>query len=151
MDADIEWFPSKVDSWLAAILIVAPMVSASGFLAPGVWEDPTVLAIAIAGPGLILALYGLLVFPMRYGIGREQLVIRHGVVRQRVALREILIVEPSSSPLSSPALSLDRLRVSKGERWNDSVLISPVDRERFLALLAERGGLVREADRLLRR
>lgn len=149
-DTNTQWFPSKVDRWLAAILMVAPLVSLIGFLDPNVWESTGVLMIALAGPALFAAIYGLLVFPMRYGISNDELIIRHGVVRQRASLAKIVSVEPTNDPLSSPALSLDRLRISTGSRARDNIMISPADRERFLSLLAERSGLVREGDRLVR-
>src|SRR5690349_20298659 len=151
MDADTKWFPSKVDTWLAAILVVAPIVSLIGFLDPKVWEDTTVLLIALAGPAVFVVIYGLLVFPMRYGISSNELIIRHGVVRQRAELAKIQSVEPTRNPLSSPALSLDRLKITTGPRARDSIMISPADKDGFLTLLAQRSGLVRDGDRLVRR
>jgi membrane protein YdbS with pleckstrin-like domain len=150
-DNDTTWFPSKVDGWLAAILGIAPLVSLVGFLDPNVFESTTVLLIALAGPAMFAAIYGLLVFPMRYGISADELIIRHGVVRQRVELTKILSVEPTRNPLSSPALSLDRLKVSTGSRARDAIMISPADRDGFLSLLVQRSGLAREGDKLLRR
>lgn len=151
MDTDTQWFPSKIDGWLAAILVVAPLVSLVGFLDPKALESVTVLLIALAGPAVFAAIYGLLVFPMRYGVSADELIIRHGVVRQRAALAKILSVEPTRNPLSSPALSLDRLKISTGPRFRDSIMISPADRDGFLTLLAQRSGLAREGDKLIRR
>jgi membrane protein YdbS with pleckstrin-like domain len=150
-DKHTQWFPSKVDGWLAVILAIAPLVSLVGFLDPSVWESVGMLLVALAGPALFVAIYGLLVFPMRYGISDDELIIRHGVVRQRAPLAKIISVEPTRNPLSSPALSLDRLKISTGSRVRDNIMISPADRDGFLALLAERSGLVRDGDRLLRR
>jgi membrane protein YdbS with pleckstrin-like domain len=153
MADETEWFPTKVDTWLAILLIVAPLVSAIGLVIPGTFASLETILVSLAGPLVFGLIYTLLVFPMRYGIDREhgQLVIRHGVVRQRVKLSEILRVEPTRSPLSSPALSLDRLLVSKGDGFTDSIMISPAERERFITLLAEQANLVREGDRLLRK
>lgn len=148
---DTQWFPTKIDGWLAAILVVAPLISLVGFLDPNVWTSTTILLVALAGPAVFAAIYGLLVFPMRYGISSDELIIRHGVVRQRARLDKIVSVEPTRSPLSSPALSLDRLMISTGPRLRDNVMISPADRDRFLTLLAQRSGLERDGDRLIRR
>jgi membrane protein YdbS with pleckstrin-like domain len=150
-DPNTQWFPSKNDGWLAAILAIAPLFSCVGFLDPKVFESTTVLLLALAGPAVFAAIYGLLVFPMRYGISADELIIRHGVVRQRAALAKILSVEPTRNPLSSPALSLDRLKISTGPRARDSIMISPADREGFLTLLAQRSGLVRQGETLVRR
>lgn len=150
MATEATWFPSKVDTWLAVILAVAPLISLIGLFAPGAFDSLVGIAIAFSGPALFAVIYGLLVFPMRYGITRDQLIVRHGVVRQRIELAAIREVEPSSSPLSSPALSLDRLAIVTGEGLRGTLLISPRDREGFLALLAERSGLTRAGQRLLR-
>jgi membrane protein YdbS with pleckstrin-like domain len=150
-DSNTTWFPSKIDGWLGVILVVAPLISFIGFLDPKVWESTTVLLIALAGPTVFALIYGLLVFPMRYGVSDDELIIRHGVVRQRAKLEKILSVEPTRNPLSSPALSLDRLKISTGPRMRDNIMISPADKEGFMRLLEQRSGLVREGGRLVRR
>jgi hypothetical protein len=150
MADETRWFPSKVDGWLAAILAIAPLVPMTGLFGSRSWTSPEVLLPALLGPLFFAAIYGLLVLPMRYGIGRSELVVRHGVVRRRVPLQTIASVSPTRDPLSSPALSLDRLRIATGPRPRDSILISPADRDGFLALLAERAGLARDGDRLVR-
>ena len=94
--------------------------------------------------------YGGLVFPMRYGIAEDVIVVRHGVVRQKVVLRDITEVEPSRSPLSSPALSLDRLNIKFGEGFFKSVMVSPKDKSGFLDELATKAKLRRDGDRLVR-
>jgi hypothetical protein len=92
-----------------------------------------------------------LVLPMRYAITDQHLVVRHGLVRQRIALRDITVVEPTRSPLSSPALSLDRLRIEFGTGFFKSAMISPAAKSEFLAELAVKAGLERDGDRLVRR
>ena len=61
-----------------------------------------------------------------------------------------LTVHPTRNPAGSPALSLDRLRVQYGQGFFKGVMISPVDRNRFLDELAQKAGLKREGDRLVR-
>jgi len=149
-DPTTTWFPSRVDPWLAALLVLAPLGAAAGTVVEVVTQDTVQAWIGLAGVALIGAIYGLLVFPMRYGVGRAELTVRFGVVRQRIRLADIRRVRPSSSALSSPALSLKRLRIdwtAGRERW---VLVSPADREGFLALLAERAGLERRGEELVR-
>lgn len=85
-----------------------------------------------------------------YTVTDERLIIRSGPFRWRVVLDAIHSVEPSHSLLSSPAVSLDRLRVRYGPSRR-SVLISPDDTERFLWDLAVRApGLELVGDRLRR-
>jgi hypothetical protein len=142
------WYPSKVDPWLAVVLAVAPVVSLVGVVATLIAGDG--LAIAIAGFAVLVGVYLGLVFPMRYGIEREHLVVRHGLVRQRVRLADITLVRPTRNPLSSPALSLDRLAIRFGTGLFKSVMISPAAKDEFLAELAARAGLRRDGDGLVR-
>ena len=53
-------------------------------------------------------------------------------------MNEIKTVTPTSNPLSSPALSLDRLQINYG-RWG-SIMISPKDKEAFIQDLEKRCG-----------
>ena len=87
---------------------------------------------------------------MRYGLDDTHLLVRFGLCRQRIVLADISEVHPTSNPLSSPALSLDRLHVQYGEGFFKAVMISPADRNRFLDDLAQKAGLKREGDRLIR-
>jgi hypothetical protein len=105
------------------------------------------------GVAMVLIVFGIyfgLVFPMRYGLDDTDLLVRFGVCRQRVPLADITEVRPTHNPLSSPALSLDRLHVQYGPGFFKAVMISPADREGFLDDLARSAGLKREGDRLVR-
>ena len=74
--------------------------------------------------------------------------IRSGPFRFRVPLGEVISVEPSRNPLSSPACSLDRLLIRYGRR---QIMVSPKDRLAFLDALARRGSqLVRDGDRVIK-
>lgn len=144
------WYRSKVDWWLGLILIVVPLVSLAVLVASFRSSDRVELVVAIMTCIFIAALYGLLIIPVRYGIAEDELIIRFGVVRWRVRLRAIEEVKPTRNPLSSPALSLDRLAVRTGPGLLSMTLISPADREDFLKLLAMRSGLGWDGNRLVR-
>ncbi len=144
---DVVWFPSKVDGWLWPVLCVPP---ASAVLF-------AIMALLSRQPGLapwpalaVVAIYGGLLFPLRYGVSSRELVIRFGLARQRVPLANITRVRPTKSLLSAPALSIDRLEVRWDEGLFGATRISPADRDGFLALLAERSGLTRDGDALSR-
>jgi len=148
--ADVRWFRSAVDWWLAVILVVLPFTQVWALLsALRSGESESVVATAF-GCALVAAIYGLLVFPMRYGIAGEQLIIRFGVVRRRIRLADIREVYPTHNPLSSPALSLDRLAIRTGNGMTGISLVSPSNRSEFLETRASRAGLVSEGDRLVR-
>lgn len=140
-------FPSKVDWWLGAILAATPILTlAAGWplIVSGHWVE------GILPTALVLAIYGGLVVPMRYELADDALVIRFGLARSRVPYTKIRAVRPTRSPLSSPALSLDRLHIDAGSELGPN--ISPADRSGFLDALAARAPhLRREGDSLVPR
>jgi membrane protein YdbS with pleckstrin-like domain len=66
-----------------------------------------------------------------YVVGPDELVISCGFFyKQRIPWASIRKVKYSSSPLSSPAFSLKRIRIDYGKMGD--VMISPHTRERFM-------------------
>ena len=118
-------FRSKIDWWLAAVLLLAAIASLVAVAIVAIFESPG-LALAVS-PVLLLSA-GLPVWLLRateYRIGPSELHVRCGPFSWRVPLREIRTVTPTRNPLSSPALSLDRLRIDYGhKRW---IMVSPSD------------------------
>lgn len=146
----VQWYSTKVDRWLVPVLAVPPVAVIAvcvAFVAAG---SHVGLMAGVAMAVLVAGVYAGLVFPMRYGVGDGELVVRFGVCRQRISLPEITAVTPTSSPLGAPALSLDRLRVQYGPGAFKGVTISPADRGEFLDVLARRAGLKREGEGLVR-
>ena len=83
---------------------------------------------------------------------RSQFVaVSDGPIRWRVRLDSIEEVVPTRNPLSSPALSLDRLRIRySGSRMG--IMISPENKAIFMQDLAARvDGLEVEGERVVRR
>lgn len=144
------WYRSKVDWWLAPLLCVPPVAAISVCVAAFLRGDTTELLIGLAVAGAVAALYLGVIFPIAYGIDNDHLTIRFGFFRQRIPLSEILQVSPTRNPLSSPALSLDRLYIQYGKGFFQAVMISPANREQFLIELADRADLSREGGRLVR-
>jgi hypothetical protein len=140
------WFRSKVDWWLGLVLLVAPAISLVGWVAAADSERWA----ASMGLLVLAAVYLGLLFPMKYGLTDTHLVVRHGLVRQKIELAKITSVEPTRSPLSSPALSLDRLRITFGAGFFKKVMISPAAKQEFLVELALRARLVRSGEGLIR-
>ena len=140
-------FKSKVDWWLGLILVVAPVATVMGAVA----ADAGI--VGWLGVILVALIYGGLVFPMRYVLEEDALVIRFGLVRSRIRYADIKAVTPTRNPLSSPALSLDRLHIDAGSHLSGMGLgpnISPADKAGFLRALAERTPRLRhEGDRLV--
>lgn len=131
----IEKFKSKVDLWLA--LVLAFSVGAG-----------TVGAFVAASAGLVmlpvaaLIFFGAAVLPIwllittEYTLSDKDLLVVSGPFRWIVPIADIANVEGTRNPLSSPALSLDRLSIeySRGK----SIMISPQQKERFLRSLEAR-------------
>jgi hypothetical protein len=138
------WYPSKIDAWLAVVLAIAPVMCV--FAAITATTAGANVFAALSGAAFVPAIYLGLVFPMRYGITDDALVIRHGLVRQYVPLSQITDVRPTHNPLSSPALSLDRLRIAFGEGFFKAVMISPKEKDEFMRELSARAGLHRVGD-----
>lgn len=72
----------------------------------------------------------------RYTLTDDVLKIRCGPFGWQIALQDIRNVTPTRNPLSSPALSLDRLQIDYGR--GKTIMISPKDSGEFLAELWRR-------------
>ncbi len=142
-------FRSAVDRWLAVVLVAGPAV---GVLLPlfaayghAEWPWPSFISAVVFG-----AIYGLFLFPLWYELGEDAVIIRFGRFRSRVRYAELRAVRPTGNPISSPALSLDRLHLDAGSALGPN--ISPRERDAFLdALVARCPHLRREGDALVPR
>jgi len=146
----MHWYRSKIDWWLALLLClptVATIAVCTGLLLDGRYSE---LPWGIATGLFVVGIYFGLVFPMRYGLDETHLTVKFGRCTQRVPLVDVTEVYPTSNPLSSPALSLDRLYVKFGQGIFKAVMISPTDRDNFLNEFARKARLTREGDRLIR-
>ena len=125
-------FTAKIDAWLLILIAGSTVVcfwlalSEAGQVR---WGTALILLVSAATPVWM-------VLSTSYTLGGTQLRVRCGPFRWTIPLAEIRDVRPTRSPLSSPAPSLDRLRIDYGKRR--SVMISPRDKEGFLRELAAR-------------
>jgi hypothetical protein len=130
-------FRSKLDAWLAAVVVV-PAVVALGIAATLLVSDMPArwpIALLLGALGGVLPLW--VIGATRYTVGDGELRIVSGPFRWRVALRDIRTVRPTRNPLSSPALSLDRLRIEYGaSKW---IMVSPRDQDAFVRALRRHG------------
>jgi len=144
--------PSARDRWLVVTIWLAAAAAAVGTLA--LVAAPGPLAVRLPSLLLDLSAIGLMLWVIegtRYHLEDDELLIRSGPFRWRMALREIEEIQPSDSLISGPALSTRRLAVHLAGRRRP-LLISPMDRDLFMAEIAARAPhLVRRGDRLVRR
>lgn len=124
-------FRSKIDTWIAGMLVAGAGLTAWTAVQSGAWMPVAITVGIFAG----------LVFPLRYELHEDALVVRSGFIRYRRPYATLLAATPNRSWISAPALSLDRLLISSSDAR--SINISPANRERFLAALAERAPQLR--------
>jgi membrane protein YdbS with pleckstrin-like domain len=129
-------FPSKKDFWLVLIVIGSGIlllaVAVSHVTTRGINNPETWITSGVAI--LYIGIISFLAYPVYYEITPSHLLIRSGLLlRYRIPLSSIESIQPTRSPLSSPAWSLDRLRIkySKSGR-KQIIMISPKDKEIFL-------------------
>jgi len=130
-------YRSKVDTRFGIILGGMPI--ALLFVAwkliqapiPGRW----IIAIPVLLLGVCLPIS--ILVSTTYRITDGSLGISCGFFKWKIPLQDISRIEPTTDPISSPALSLNRIRIEYGQA--KSVLISPFNKEEFLRDLHELG------------
>lgn len=124
-------FSSKIDSWLIPVMIVAVGGLVVALIAVLIEETPWPIRVLV---GVVTVVVTMLLFAVFrntcYVIAGDTLRIRSGPFRWTIPLADIVEITPSRNPLSSPALSLDRLKISLGKR--KFVLVSPEDKAGFI-------------------
>ncbi|MCP4580124.1 MAG: PH domain-containing protein [candidate division Zixibacteria bacterium] len=128
-------YKSKVDLWLALIVIAAGVLVLGGtiqlLLSEGLYH-PATLALLLCSIFLVAVIFGL-AYPVSYEISQTELIIRSGLTKSSIELSTIESVKPSRDPSSSPAWSLDRLRIDYHKQGKLTfILISPDDKSAFL-------------------
>jgi hypothetical protein len=156
-------YRTKIVPW-HPIVLVLPIVLPAGFgltvLMSGVSPAPVGWFFLIVSLGA-LVLFSLVLWPCDYDPGasgadrKPILLVRSGLLRYRIPLAQISEVRRSAEAWSSPAWSLDRLKVvyptPTPSGFHRSLLISPQDRDGFLDELARRAkDLERIASSLVR-
>lgn len=131
-------FASKIDNWLLAIILTC--ASGCAYIAAKfLGEELTILHSLIA----IFILFAGVVFPLwllgstRYYINEQknQLIVTSGPFRWCINIESITSITETRNPISSPALSLDRLVISYGNR--QQLMVSPKQKHEFLVALAK--------------
>lgn len=123
-------YRSKIDLWLLIVLVATAVACAVAGINIMMTRSPAfwwlALLIAVPGTGLPIWLLG----ATKYTLDDHRLHIRSGPFRWDIRIQDIRSIVRTSSPVSSPALSLDRLRIELD--GGDAVMISPRNAEDFL-------------------
>lgn len=130
------YYPSKIDWWICSALIISATISGAGLASIAfdyrAWLLPIALLLLLCG--VFLPLW--ILFGTGYTFEADSLLIRSGPFKWEIDYKNITSVETSNTLVSSPALSRERLLIRYG-RYN-SILISPIKQENFLADLYQR-------------
>jgi hypothetical protein len=128
-------FASKIDTWLIAVLLLPALMLAIVVL-PGVALDQPALLLAIVVPQILVVWILARTF---YIVDNEALLVRSGPFRWTIPLSSIRAVSATRNPVSSPALSLDRIAI---HHTGGTLMISPRSRAAFVRAIATRLPLV---------
>lgn len=128
-------YKTRIDTWLLVVLLAAMGLALLAALEVIVVADRSAWWIAPIAAVLGVGLPAWLLLDTKYRLDDKELRISSGPFRWRVLLSTIQSVEPSTNPIASPALSLDRLRIDYGA--GQTVYISPRDREAFISELEQ--------------
>lgn len=126
-------FRSAVDTWFYLVIAASGLALAAASVTA--WTAGSTFALAIVGVSSLAAV-GFPVWMLRtttYTVAAEHLEVRCGPFRWLIRREEIRSIQATRSPLSSPALSLNRLEIRYGV--GRSILVSPEDRDGFLQAL----------------
>jgi membrane protein YdbS with pleckstrin-like domain len=128
-------FKSKVDAWIGIVLAGCALLSAASAVIVFRSGVPLVLVAVIVTAGTALPVS--LLLRTDYTVENAVLIVRTGLFRWRIPLTDIASIGSTRNPMSSPALSLDRLLIER--RTGSDLMISPLDKKGFLQELQKRG------------
>ncbi len=124
-------FKSKIDRWILVLIIVVIVVQLVAITAAisEAGEPGMITSLVLTMIGVVALMIWLLL-GTHYTVDRGVIRIVSGPFRWKVPVDEITSVAATRNPLSSPALSLDRLSIRYGKRRR--IMISPADKAGFL-------------------
>ncbi|QEI06300.1 PH domain-containing protein [Pigmentiphaga aceris] len=132
-------YPSRIDAWL--VLVIGGTIGL--VVTHGVLLLRTAPLAALISLGVAIftgAIVAVMTMPCRYELEENHLLIRCGMIRQRIAYADITGIAPSRSLLSAPALSIRRVKINFR---HGTQLVSPREREAFIVDLQQRVDAVR--------
>lgn len=136
-------YPSAVDKWFYPSLFVAPFVFCTllTFLTRQSWVG------ALIGSGVgVIALLAIWPFtrPCHYTLSNDLLKIKAGFLEIDIPLATIQKVEQVRGFLAAPCLSINRVLITMKD---GKEMVSPMDRDEFIADLSSRIGKATEANK----
>ena len=134
-------YTSKRDTWIVVLLWIG--VGGLVVAAASLWATSESIGFRLGVTILLLATAAFalwVLYGTYYTLTDNELLIRSGPFRWRVEVDAIVEVFPTRNPLSSPACSIDRLRIRyRGSGFG--VMISPINKAAFLRDVAARSSV----------
>ena len=121
------YFPSKKDLWIYLVIWICVIACLTPIF---IERDFEVLFFTI--PLAILLIWTL--FTTGYKVNDELLIIQNGPIKKKISIKDIKKISKTKNPLASSALSIDRLEITYGSKF-EMELVSPKDKEKFISLL----------------
>ncbi|UOR06366.1 PH domain-containing protein [Hymenobacter aerilatus] len=123
-------FPSKISWWLFGPILLLLLVLPFGY-----WQKTTGHFVATLVNLSVVAFFLYLMRTTYYTLTPTHLLVRCGPWRVQMPVASITRVEPTHNPISSAALSLDRLAIHYNRY--DEILLSPRDKAGFVEALRQ--------------
>ncbi len=117
-------FKSKVDLWIVFLIYGLTLAPVILFF----YVDFSIAVFAIVS--VILLFCTLLLFNIKYVIDGKSLIIKIIFVSIKYSIDEIIQIKPTSTFLSAPAASLDRIEIVFKDK--SSLVISPIRKKDFV-------------------
>lgn len=118
-------FKSKIDTWLIVLSLVSIAVAFVILIQTPVESSGIGLMPVLAIVVFVVVLPVWIFTGTKYVVNDGMLLIRSGPFRWTIAIKDISGVNETRNPISSPALSLNRLKITYS--GGKSVLVSPID------------------------
>ncbi len=134
-------FQGKVDLWAWALLIFVNVLVLWSVIpsAGGGKEEIASVLLAL----VVLLLVDLLMVPMYFRnyiyLGETEMVIVFGIIKKRIRYQNIELLEETHNPLSSLAMSLDRIYIHTNS--GDDVLVAVKEKQAFIEEVYRRAGI----------
>jgi len=130
-------FKSKIDIWLIIVLTLTVIASIAGAFSI-VYADVTAINIVIATfvflIGAVLPIW--LIMTTEYVVSDEYIKVSCGPFKWDVNISSISDIKETKNPLSSPALSLDRLEIHYNN--GKKIIVSPKNKIDFLSAIGRK-------------
>ena len=127
-------FPSKIDAWLVIVFVAALAIQTGAMVSVvRAGANTGAIVVMVLATLFVLLLVGSVLRFTYYTIAGNTLKVRSGPFSWTIPIDEIHTITPTKSPISSPALSLDRLRIHWGPKRR--IMVSPADRDGFVKAL----------------